>query len=62
MALLQHYSVFYGIINKTPLYEAFTVTFVENPVLTLWKPMKINALRNLTHKFNVQSMILRCLK
>jgi len=28
-ALLQHYTVFNGIINKPPIYDPYKVTFVE---------------------------------
>jgi len=31
MALSRHYSENHGIINKPPLHEAYTVTFVEQP-------------------------------
>jgi len=31
MALLQHYSENHGTINKAPLHEAYTITFVEQP-------------------------------
>jgi len=31
VALSRHYSVFHGIVNKPPVHEAYTVTFVEQP-------------------------------
>ena len=44
MALSRHYSENHGTINKPPLHEAYTVTFVENQVVTLWISVKINGI------------------
>jgi len=49
MVLLWYFSVFHDIINKPSLYEAFTVTFIEQPSFTLRIPVKINGLTNVTH-------------
>jgi len=60
MVSSQLYTVFCGTISKPPIYEAYTVTFVEHsPVLTLWIAMKRNGFK-LIAQINIQSMILPC--
>ena len=45
MALLRHYSENHGTINKPPLHEAYTVTFVEQlSCVTLWISVKVNGI------------------
>jgi len=51
MALSRHYSEFHDIIKDPPIYEAYTVIFVEQPSFALWIPVKINVFTSLTHEF-----------
>jgi len=51
MALLRYYSIFHGIINKPPIFEAYTATFVkqislDSLCLSLWIPVKTNGFTN----------------
>jgi len=50
--------VFRGIINKPPIYETFTVTFMEQPVLTPVDTCEVKCLGNRNAHINIQSMIL----
>jgi len=60
MALSRHYSENHGTINKPPLHEAYTVTFVEQPsCVTLW--ISENKWYHLIDaQINIQNMILPC--
>ena len=51
MVLSQHYLMFYGIINKTPIYEAYTVTFVQQFGFNTLDTSDDKWLSNLTLKF-----------
>jgi len=46
----RHCSVFDDIVNKPPIHELALLLLQNNPVFTLWIPVKINILANLTHK------------
>ena len=53
-----HYSVFDDIINKPPIYEAYTVTFVEQLIFQSLDACEDKWLNNLNIQINIQSMIL----
>jgi len=56
-----HWAIlFYFILNKPPIHDSYTVTFVKNPDLTLWTPAKINGLMNLTHKLIFKAWFTWC--
>ena len=42
MVSSRHCTAFHSILNKSPTYDFYTVTFVEQPVSTLWIHVKIN--------------------
>jgi len=43
MASLRHSRVFHGTTDKPPIYEFYSVAFVEQPSLTIRTRVKINS-------------------
>jgi len=58
MALTRHYSVFHGIINKPHIYEAFTITFVEQSIIHSLDTCEDKWLHKPNAQMNIQCMIL----
>jgi len=58
MALSRHYSENHGIVNKTPLHEAFTVTFVEQPSCHSLDICENKWYHLIDAEINIQNMIL----
>ena len=44
MALSRHYAVFRGTLNKSPINDSYTATFVEKPSFDSQDTWKINGL------------------
>ena len=57
VALLRHYSLFHGNVNKPPIYEACTVTFVEESNFLRLNFCENNWYHKLKTQINIQNMI-----
>jgi len=57
MALSQHYKVFHGIANKTPICDYYPVTFIEKPSFDFLDTCADQWLKRLKAQINIQSMI-----
>jgi len=58
MALSRHYSENHGIINKPPLHQAYTVTFVEQPSCHSLDICENKWYHLIDAQINIQNMIL----
>jgi len=58
MALSRHYSENHGNINKPPLHEAYTVTFVEQPSCHSLHICENKCYHLIDAQINIQNMIL----
>ena len=58
MVLLRHYSENHGTINKPPLHEAYTVTFVEQPSCHSLDICESKWYHLIDTQINIQNMIL----
>ena len=58
MALSRHYSENHGTINKPPLHEAYTVTFVEQPSCYSLDICENKWYHLIDAQINIQNMIL----
>ena len=62
MALSRHYSENHGTINKPPLHEAYTVTFVEQPSFHSLDICENKWYHLIDAQINIQNMILTHVK
>jgi len=62
MALSRHYSEYHGTINKPPLHEAYTVTFVEQPSCHSLDICENKWYNPIDAQINIQNMILSHVK
>ena len=54
--------MFYDIINKPPIHEAYTVTFVEQPSFHSLDTCEVQWFHKCDTQIRIQSMILACVK
>ena len=60
IALFRHYWKGHGTINKPPLHEAYTVTFVEQPSFHCLNICENKWYHQLDKQINIQNMIFPC--
>jgi len=58
MASSRHYAIFYAITNKSPIYDAHTVTFVDKHRFDSLDTFEDKCFNKLNAKIHIQSMIL----
>ena len=59
MLLSRHCQVFHDIINKPPIYNPYTIIFVEQPTFNCLHTCEDKWLNKVIAQMNVQSMIYR---
>jgi len=62
VALLQHFSEFLGDVNQPPIHEAYTLTFVEEPISFSLDFCEVKWYHKLNAQINAQNMILPCVR